>query len=277
MGIENNSLPTAEGIYQAIHSLGHRLEDSRLTDLLGNAGVHLVFPEFSPIAHNLQHLITLGHQVDHINDEGPFFTKKKDRSNNLATFNLLYSDFVRLHRDNPYLLRNIVSFLSQAAMVESVAHSWTNPTETDIINYRELVTAIWARMIVSYGTGLTIGYFDPIGNQANVTAGYRELQEAYSPYIRGEEIDNLPGGKKNYVLFMWTMAIQDEFDRIFASDNRQRGIPAFQSSESRYRGEMRRFGIKPLIFAGTILLTGLVVKTKDMKERLVRKFNNKGT
>lgn len=258
---KEKSIDYLRGIPAALNTLHYRSPESRLTDILGNAGLHLVFPEFAPVAPHLQNLIVLGHQIDHINDEGANFARPR-HDVNVAIFNVLYSNLVRLHYDNPVLLSNVVSFLSQAATVERMSHAWSAPSPVDVRNYRELINAIWVRMIISYGSCLSSGVLDPIGNQKNSSLIYEELLALYEPYIAGFDYASLPGGKRNYVMFKWTMAVQDEFDRLNRSSNVDLSLPTFRDRKENYRRDAIQAGINPLMLACTLLLTRIAITTQ---------------
>src|SRR3989344_1873708 len=178
------TIPTIDGILSAAKATLMPIEDGNLTDHLGIAGTCLVFPEFGNIAHELAILEVVGHGIDNIIDEGPNYRGHRgDHEPNIIIFNHAYSQLLQAtFAHNPshsgLILKNSLGFLSQAAQVENEAHSQKMSLEKQT-EYRELINAIWVRMMVSYGCGLQGGAVDPIGK--NLVLNYSELAQLYKP------------------------------------------------------------------------------------------------
>ncbi|OGG31065.1 hypothetical protein A3I51_04290 [Candidatus Gottesmanbacteria bacterium RIFCSPLOWO2_02_FULL_38_8] len=134
----------------------------------------------------------------------------------------------------------------------------------EIKEYRELINAIWVRMIVSYGSGLTSGTIDNIGDRNHSHLSYEELRQAYSRYIEGQDFD-VPGGRRNYALFTMTMAIQELFDRVYLKYNQDADIPGLNGLDIGYRSKAIAQGVRPLFLASMLLFAGLYIRSNIFK------------
>ncbi len=238
--------PTLSGIYHATASLPESVRGTNLTDKLGLAGTLLIYPEFSAQRGDLQHIITLGHQIDHYVDSADLVN-----SNALRNFNTLYPELLKKHYANDKsLIKSILGFYSQAIVIEKNARGL--PADDMCIEnckYRELINAVWVRMVVSVGTRLHGGENDP-----SSFIPIHDLHDAYDLYkdfINGLENKDLPS-KKQYVLFLWTMAIQQKFDSISRYRNNVNKNPFIEHSQRDYILLATEQGVNPLILQGTL-------------------------
>ena len=243
----DSQYPSALGVYCAAIAFKESVEGTNLTDKLDLSGTLLVFPEFSAHKTNLQHIITLGHQIDHYYDSCPI-----DNSKALRNFNSLYPKLLKEQygQDN-LLVKSLLGFISQAMIIEKQAHqSFERLSNTDTSLYRELINAVWVRMIVSLGTRLLGGNNDPIsfGCYKNTN----EIYDAYKSYIERAETSNIPGGEKSYTLFLWTMAIQEKYDSISKLRNSMEKNPYMEKSNKDYANLAIQAGVNPLVLYGTL-------------------------
>jgi hypothetical protein len=241
---QESQYPTMAGIYHAAKSFGVAVEGTNLTDKLGLAGTLLIFPEFSRIRSQLQHVITLGHQIDHYFDSSIVNNPKA-----LMNFNSLYPHLLEQHLgiDN-ILVKSVLGFFSQAMIVEKEIrkpYSENSPNQ-----YRELINAVWVRMIVSHGTYLLGGNIDSVSfdRLKNTDEVYRD----YETYINGKDFRNIPAGEKSYSLFLWTMVIQHKFDSMSRYRNKINGNPSMQAPDRDYVYLAANSGVNPHILGMTL-------------------------
>lgn len=240
--------PRMAGMGSAIATFGFTMEGTRLTDKLGNAGVCLMFPEFLPIASDILHVITLGHYIDHIYDQGTLWKRGEQDTTNIAQFNGLYESLLeKYYPQHTRLIQNILGFLSQAAIVENESHFLTSFDQQQIQQYRELTNAIWVRLIVSTGNYLLDGTLDPIGFVPAVNQSHLSLRTAYDDYLSGQHLEAVPDGEKNYTLYLWTMAIQNEFDKSNRQGNMRDDNPSFETPHDEYARLAIRKGVHPAV------------------------------
>jgi len=245
-GLDRTTYPTIPGIYRAAASFQETVEGTNLTDKLGLAGTLLIFPEFSEHRNRLQHVITLGHQIDH------YFDYSQNNPKALLNFNSLYPRLLAKHygKDN-LLVKSLLGFFSQAMIVEKeTRNSHTKSLVGKNIQYRELINAIWVRMIVSLGTRLSGGNNDTISLLP--IKHLSEMYEDYKDYIEGTNITDIPAGKKSYTLFLWTMAIQQKYDSISNYRNRTNLNPFIEKTDRDYVGLAIKSGVNPLVLHATL-------------------------
>lgn len=232
---------------------------------MGMIGVAMVFPEFVPIASDVQMLITLAHGIDHIYDEGADHQRIVGGPTNLEHFVKLQKLFQERFHKNSDLYASTLGFLAQVVTVEGAAHSgyYEKPRELKI--YRELINALYARMVVSFGSSLVLPILkvDRIGEDA-ADFDPDKLAAAYSDYRNGIGIDILPGKTRNYALYLWTMIVQQQFDKFSAKHNRQKGVPGFTTNDTYYKEAAVRAGIKPSAILAASVGIGALISTKNV-------------
>ena len=251
--IRHHLYPKPEGLIQAARVMCRpvKAEEAMHTDKLGLVGICLVFPEFKTIVDEIETLIVLGHQIDHLMDEGGENCSRKEI---LRNFNVLYPRHLRPNYQNPRLVQNTLGFLSQSLIVEKEIRllSLEGVDEKQIISYRELINAIWVRMIISFGFGLLTEELDEVGF-LTPPYKYSDLESAHHDYIQGLNLSTVPGKKRNYLLFLWTMAIQDIYDQSSIRNNSSHEIPALQNNQPQYGQKAINSGLHPIAFKAAII------------------------
>lgn len=242
----DNLYPTISGLYRAAISFNESAEGTNLTDKLGLSGTLLVFPEFSAYQASLQHVITLGHQIDHFYDSHLVNDPKA-----LSNFNNLYPKLLekQYNKDN-LLVKSLLGFFSQAITVEKQAHQSFKNSGTTNISYRELINSIWVRMIVSLGTRLSGGSNDPIS--FSHYTGVDDIYDSHKNYMDGIDTTNVPGREKSYVLFLWTMAVQQKYDSISRRRNTINKNPFIDKPNKDYTSLAIQFGVNPWVLRSTL-------------------------
>ncbi|MEO6508418.1 MAG: hypothetical protein ABIO02_00540 [Patescibacteria group bacterium] len=267
-----SQIPSWRGIRAGVAAWQHSEEGSTLTDRMGLAGICLVFPEFQPLGAELQLLITLAHGIDHVYDEGDQYKRPFNQLPNLQNLNVLYDKFYNKYKDAPdELFTNTVGFLSQAATIERSNHEATPQGEEKVVKYRELINAIWVRMIASFGHQLLNpnNLPDTIGIEGKDLSN-KELWGLYEGFIKGENLDALAEGKKTHLLYTWTMAVQEQFDHVYREPNRSKNLPSFTQRTDYYKNSAIKEGIDPLILSSIGLLVGGLLKSKNEVGKITR-------
>lgn len=242
----NRTYPTIPGLYRAAASFQEAVEGTNLTDKLGLAGTLLIFPEFSEHRNRLQHVITLGHQIDH------YFDYSQNNPKALLNFNSLYPELLIKHygKDN-LLVKSLLGFFSQAMVVEKETRNpHTKNLVSENIQYRELINAIWVRMIVSLGTRLSGGNNDTISLLP--VKHLDKIYGDYKNYIEGTDITDIPAGEKSHTLFLWTMAIQQKYDSISRYRNRINQNPFMEKTDKDYASLAIKSGVNPFVLHATL-------------------------
>ncbi len=98
------------------------------TDKLGLIGASAVFPEFQPVQKRLLEVITLGHYIDHICDEGKHGKLPGKKTDNISQFNHLYTELLHHFGQSP-IVRSLIVFFGHALVVESTVKEF--PPTTD--------------------------------------------------------------------------------------------------------------------------------------------------
>jgi hypothetical protein len=236
--------PTPKGVIAGISALPEKIDGGNLTDKLGLAGVLLLFPELIRYKQGLILIIALSHQVDHYFDSAKQHSQDQvsRHQSSLTNFNTLYPDLLKHYYDeNPELVKNLLGFINQAMIVEKHIRGSEEKGIIDPIDYRETQNAIWVRMILSGGYNLYNGSTDSTGSEHFNT--YEEIEGAYREYIKGNKKDKLPGNERSYLLFLWTMFIQEKFDAMSVRRNRLNGNPCIDKPEGIYLSKLLNAGV----------------------------------
>jgi hypothetical protein len=239
MDISNSEL--MHGAYEAFRARKLQTEGSTFSDTAGVMGVLMVFPEWAPHRQNILEIITTAHQIDHHFDTG---TGKE-------LFNQKFTELIEALKDKKYKTSTIAQFtgfLSQAATVESAVSHQPPNTPEEIRIYRETINSIWTRMVVSFVSSETDDQIDQISQTQGT---YPELCAAYESYRQGEKLDLIPNGEKSYLLYLWTMAIQNIYDRVNGPQNSYYHRSTDPLPNPYYRREAIRRGVNPLLMTFT--------------------------
>jgi hypothetical protein len=230
-------------------------------------GVCSVFPEFAAVGDQLQLLITTAHGIDHVYDEGDHYKRKVPGPTNIQNLNDLYGQLYDRYSNQPQheeLLENTLGFLFQAATVEKAAR----PTSTDFLDpaeYREVMNAIYVRMVVSFANTLVNPSqpIDAMGNNGRDLSA-KELVREYAGFINEHELESIPAGHRSHALFLWTMIVQQQFDKRAAAVNERKGIPSMATADVSYDKRAVEAGINPAAIKGARLAIKSLVSLKKL-------------
>ncbi|GIW59777.1 MAG: hypothetical protein KatS3mg087_0843 [Patescibacteria group bacterium] len=103
-------------------------------------------------------------------------------------------------------------------------------------------------MVVSFVSSETNDQIDQI---SQIQGSYPELCTAYEKYRMGEELSTIPNGEKSYLLYLWTMAIQNIYDRVNGPQNSYYHRSTDPLPNPTYRREAIRRGVNPLLMTFT--------------------------
>lgn len=267
--------PSLSGIETGLKCLIIRpLPGENLTDTIGLAGTLLLFPEHAGFARALQHLITLGHQIDHHYDSLNSEPKKGKNKQSIIYFNHLYSDFLQKlpnedlkKEDKKILVKSSLGFFTQAMIVEQQYRYKLNKSKgfNSFIkreHYRQLMNAIWVRMAISFCNGISGQQVDPISFKSGEL---EEIAELYKPFISGQSLDNIPQGKKSYVLFLWTMAIQAELDSYSLNGNNPNINPVMENDGKKYIDLAVKKGVNRIWLNVTLVVVNKLSSLRKFK------------
>src|SRR3989344_2692217 len=150
-----DSYPELSGIFTGIFSFKEHCQGTNLSDRIALAGINLLFPEYFKYGKNLQHLITMTHQIDHFFDVGIQENYQLNNSISIINFNDLYSDFLKANlEDNFQQTKSILGFLTHVFLIEKKARQLKIQSSSEEAKlYRELLNTVWVRMSVSFCEG----------------------------------------------------------------------------------------------------------------------------
>lgn len=264
------AIPSIDGVMASTKAIlnPENADGANFTDKLGLAGICLVFPEFEKIRPELLRLITMAHSIDHYVDEVYNDSSKRE---SIQNFNSLFTEFIKDNfskNDTSELLKNSMGFIEQGFVVEKYARSLENPASEEEKRYRELINAVWTRMVVSYGSGLLHGQLDDI---SQIKGDFNHINEIYKPYINGTSLDEVPYGLKNRALYLWTMSIQAVYDKEWEKPNNARGVLTLNNCTNSYDTQAIEAGINPLALkTSKTAVTGVIrfVKLKSKAKKI---------
>lgn len=148
------------------------------SDVVSEAGLLFVFPEYSEIRNDLRTFISFGTTIDNLADEGPNIRSNFLPITNIEHFNHLRGSLLEKFSGNEKLMRNVNGFMRQAWSVEKYAHAHSGDFDSERKNkYRELINAVWTRMYISFAEGVLHDNFDTIG--FDYSMDYSELIPTY--------------------------------------------------------------------------------------------------
>jgi len=274
-------IPTTEGLLAAASVRHSAVEGTNLTDRLGLMGVCSVFPEYAAIGDQIQLLITTAHGIDHVYDEGDHYMRSIPGPTNIQNLNKLYRELYETYSNQPQyeeLLENTLGFLFQAATVEKAARL-TSIDPLDPTEYRELMNAIYVRMVVSFANTLVNPDqpVDVIGSNCRDLKA-EELAREYAGFIDGKGLELIPQGVRSHALFLWTMIIQQQFDKCAATVNQRKGIPGMVGVDgTTYTERAIEAGIRPSAIKGAGIAIGSLLSLKKLAIHTLPRYRNEKT
>lgn len=256
-------IPSIRSIAAALPTCRHSYEGTNLTDRMGMVGVAMIFPEFVPVSNDVQLLITHAHGIDHIYDEGPNYQRLEGGPSNLQYYLKTQEYFDAKFKEKSAIYSSTCGFLAQVETVEIAAHNGYYQTVAELQAYRELINAIYTRMVVSFGYMLVAPKqdVDHIGLEA-AELDPDALASKYQDFRNGKNIDNIPYGARNYALYLWTMIVQQQFDTFSASHNQNKALPGYIEPNAYYADRAKAVGIKPTMIIGARLAIQALAQIK---------------
>lgn len=253
--------PTIElkGITESVKSFFFQgREPSTFSDRISEAGLLLLFPEFSKARLEIRDFIRFGITVDNLIDENPNVFINGLPISNINRFNDLRKRLNEKYQGHSELLQHISTYLFQLWSVENEARK-NNATETiDLEEYRELSNAIWTRMCVCFAQSVTncpiTGEQHPVVKQfqnllptfeelsASTPQDINNLRSMYADLINGEANTERSSNFEDprvRVLFLFLMSAANIYDHHGKDINQVLNIPGLVTKTSKYDQQLQ--------------------------------------